>query len=94
MRPGSGCGVFDNFAITLASQWDGEFRSTFLAAKEELREAVWEPWMDRTELKFAVCLPESLARAALVARLTDPEGAQRVLEQPIRRVRMHGPPTT
>ncbi len=85
--------VFDNFAITLASQWDGEFRSTFLAAKEELREAAWEPWMDRTELKFAVCLPEALARAALVARLTDPEGAQRVLEQPIRRVRLHDPPT-
>jgi hypothetical protein len=44
--------------------------------------------MDQVELKFSLCLPQELARDALVARLTDPQGAGAALAEPVRRFRL------
>ena len=41
--------------------------------------------MDQVALKFSLCLPEALAHAALVARLTDPRGAGLASAEPVRR---------
>ena len=46
-------------------------------------EPVWEPWMARAELQVSLCLPEALATKAVVTRLTDPAGAQRILDEPV-----------
>nr|WP_300988547.1 DEAD/DEAH box helicase [Thiocapsa sp.] len=79
---------FDNFAITLMQVRD-RLPELLMTGAAPCCEATWEPWMDRTELKFSLCLPESLARAALVARLTDTEGARKVLDEPVRQIRIH-----
>jgi ATP-dependent Lhr-like helicase len=79
---------FDNFAITLMQAYD-RLPELLMTGAAPCCEATWEPWMDRTELKFSLCLPESLARAALVARLTDAEGARKVLDEPVRQIRIH-----
>jgi len=78
---------FDNFAITLM-QANDRLPELLMTGAALWGEVTWEPWMDRTELKFSLGLPESLARAALVARLTDAEGARKVLDKPVRQIRI------
>ena len=87
-KAGAAVKRLDNFSITLA-QGPVEGLTAMLATSPPDRPAAsWEPWMDQVELKFSLCLPEALAHAALVARLTDPRGAGRVLAEPVRRFRL------
>ena len=78
----------DNFAVTLAREPREGLPTPLAASASRPLEALWEPWMDQVELKFSLCLPEALAHAALVSRLTDPQGAGRVLADPARRFRL------
>jgi ATP-dependent Lhr-like helicase len=87
-RAGAAVKRLDNFSIALAHEPVEGLTAMLALGPPDLPAASWEPWMDQVELKFSLCLPEALARAALVARLTDPQGAGRVLTEPVRRVRL------
>jgi len=84
---GTAARSFDNFGLTLEPEAAQGLVSTLAAGTLAPREASWDPWMEQVELKFSLCLPERLAQAALVARLTDPPSAARVLAEPLRQVR-------
>jgi len=87
-KTGTAVKRLDNFAITLAREPDDGLITTLAARTAKPPGVSWESWMDQVELKFSLCLPEALARDALVARLTDPQGAGAVLAQPVRRFRL------
>lgn len=87
-RAGAAVKRLDNFSITLAQEPVEGLTAMLAPGPPDRPAASWEPWMDQVELKFSLCLPEGLAHAALVARLTDPQGAGRVLGEPVRHVRV------
>lgn len=94
-RAGVATQGFDNFSIGLGSIGSGRAAAaglpTGLFSREGADDApAWEPWMERTDLKFALCLPEPLLKQAVVARLTDPTGARQVLAEPVREVHVRG----
>jgi ATP-dependent Lhr-like helicase len=88
VKAGAAVKRMDNFAITLAREPGERLAAMLAASASRPLDVLWEPWMDQVELKFSLCLPEVLAHAALVARLTDSRGARRALAEPMRRFRL------